>query len=95
MFAVNMASVLPLSLQTSKKTTHMTTEVERPFYIKSAYILITATLVVLILYLGKIVIVPLIFALFVAILLNPIVSFLTKRKVPRGFSIPPGSLFAT
>jgi len=59
----------------------------RPFYIKSALILLSATLVILLLFWAKSVIVPLIFSLFIAILLNPIVNFFTRRKVPRVFSI--------
>jgi predicted PurR-regulated permease PerM len=60
---------------------------QKPFYIKSAYILISACLVMLILYMAKVVIVPLIFALFAAILLNPIVNFLVRKRVPRIVSI--------
>lgn len=54
-----------------------------PFYYRSALILLALVLFVFILYIGQEIIVPLVFSLLMAILLNPVVSFLQKRKMGR------------
>jgi AI-2 transport protein TqsA len=58
-----------------------------PFYIKSASILLGLCLIVLILYVGQNILVPLAFAVILAILLNPITTFLVKHKFPRLLAI--------
>lgn len=50
---------------------------------KISGILITASLVTFIMYIGQDIIIPLIFAAFFAILLSPIVVFFEDRKLPR------------
>ena len=65
-----------------------------PFYGKIPLITIGILAGLYLLYLGQEVIVPLIFALFISILLNPVVNFLLKRKVPKLVSISLGLLLA-
>ena len=68
--------------------------IELPFYAKTALILLATALVITLLYIGEIIIVPLIFALFAAIVLNPVVNFLTRHKIPRIISIFTGVFIA-
>lgn len=65
----------------------MTTEQNRPFYIKAPLILIGTIAFLYILYMGQGIFVPLVFALFISILVNPIVNFLTRKKVPHIIAI--------
>lgn len=58
-----------------------------PLYIKGTFILLGLCLGILIMYLGTDVFVPLLFSLFIAILLNPLVNLLNRKKVPRVLSI--------
>ncbi|MFL5728957.1 MAG: AI-2E family transporter [Cytophagaceae bacterium] len=58
-----------------------------PFYIKSTSIMLGICLLVLILYVGQDILVPLAFAGILAILLHPVTSFLEKRKFPRIIAI--------
>ena len=58
-----------------------------PFYAKITIILVGLTVFVLILYAGSQIIVPLIYATIIAILLNPVVNFLTRKGLNRVISI--------
>jgi len=58
-----------------------------PFYIQATIILAGTIALFTMLYYGQSIFVPLLFALFIAILTNPIVNFLTRRKVHRLIAI--------
>lgn len=58
-----------------------------PFYLKAAQVLLALVAVFYILYIGQSIIVPLVFALLLAVLLNPFVNFLTRKKVNRVLAI--------
>jgi predicted PurR-regulated permease PerM len=65
----------------------MTTYRDFPFYIKAPLILIGLIAFLYILYMGQSIFVPLIFALFISLLVNPLVSFLARHKIPRIIAI--------
>ena len=52
-----------------------------PFYVKSSIIIIGLFVFVYILYLTQSIIVPVIYSAIIAIVLNPVVNFFTKRKI--------------
>ena len=58
-------------------------EVKLPFYVKVTIFLIGTIALFAILYIGKSIIVPLVFATITAIMLNPIVDFLVRMKIYR------------
>jgi predicted PurR-regulated permease PerM len=58
-----------------------------PFYGKTALIFISTVALGLILYVGQHIIIPILYATMVAILLNPLVNFLTTKKLNKLFSI--------
>lgn len=58
-----------------------------PFFLKATIILLGIVLLVLVLYIGANLIVPLLFSMFMAILLNPISNFLERKKIPRVLAI--------
>lgn len=58
-----------------------------PGYIKVVTILVGVVIILYALYLGQNIIVPLIFALFASILVNPLVNFLVAKKVNRVLAI--------
>ncbi|MBK7849692.1 MAG: AI-2E family transporter [Bacteroidetes bacterium] len=58
-----------------------------PFYAKYAFIVIGGVATVFILFIGQQIILPLIYATIIAILLNPLVNFLTKHRLNRIFAI--------
>ena len=62
-------------------------EKKYPFYIKSTVVLLGITLAVYALTALRDIVVPLAFALMLAILLNPIVNRLQRMKVSRGLAI--------
>lgn len=62
-------------------------ELKIPFYAKTTIILIGFFALFTILYIGKSIIVPLVFAIIIAILLSPIVNFLVRRKLHRIIAI--------
>jgi len=62
-------------------------EVKFPFYIRLAIFLIGSIAFFSILFIGKSIIVPLVFATITAIMLNPIVVFLVKLKINRVVAI--------
>ncbi len=59
----------------------MTKTLNVPFYLKMSQIMIGMVAFFFILYIGQDIIVPLIYALVIAVLLNPAVDYLIKRKV--------------
>jgi predicted PurR-regulated permease PerM len=58
-----------------------------PFYRKSSSILISGIATLYILYVGQAIFVPLIFALFISILVNPLTNFLVRKHVNRIIAI--------
>lgn len=57
----------------------MKTPIQLPFYLKCAQILVGVLAFFYILYIGQEIIVPLVFSTILAILLNPVVNFLSRR----------------
>ena len=62
-------------------------EQKTPFYIKSTFIMLGLIAFVAIMYLGQIIIVPIIVSLLIAILLNPLVNLLVSIKINKIVSI--------
>jgi predicted PurR-regulated permease PerM len=62
-------------------------EVKLPFYARLVFFLIGAIALTAILYIGKSIIVPLVFATIVAIMLSPVVDFLVRIKINRVLAI--------
>jgi len=58
-----------------------------PFYLKIAQILIGIVAFFYILYIGRNIIIPVVFAFIISILLNPVVNWLHRKKVPRVLAI--------
>jgi predicted PurR-regulated permease PerM len=58
-----------------------------PFYAKTALIFIAAFAFIFTLYIGQRIIVPLVYATILAILLNPLVNFLLRKKVNKVIAI--------
>lgn len=58
-----------------------------PFYFKAGIFFIGISAFIAILYIAQSIIVPLIFALIISILLNPVVNFFTRIKIPRLLAI--------
>ena len=61
--------------------------VKLPVYLKIAQIMMGIAVLFLILYVGQDIIIPLVFAIMISILLNPIVLFLCRLRVPRVLAI--------
>jgi predicted PurR-regulated permease PerM len=61
--------------------------IKLPFYAKIALIFVAAYAFIYALYLSQQIIVPLIYALLIALLLNGVVNYLEKKKVPRTLAI--------
>ncbi|HEY4154544.1 MAG TPA: AI-2E family transporter [Puia sp.] len=61
--------------------------VKMPAYLKLAQILLGIAVFFFILYVGQDIIIPLVFAGMIAILLNPVVLFLCRKKIPRVIAI--------
>ncbi len=57
--------------------------VKLPVYLKIAQILMGISVFFFILYIGQDIIIPLVFAIFIAMLLNPVILFLCRIKIPR------------
>ncbi len=60
---------------------------EHPLYVKTAYFMIAVIGTGYILYIGSSVILPILFSALFAILLNPIVNFLCRKRLPRVLAI--------
>jgi predicted PurR-regulated permease PerM len=65
-----------------------------PFYVKISVIIIGLFAFVSILYLTQSIILPIIYSTIIAIVLNPLVNFFTKRKVSKVFAITISLLIA-
>jgi predicted PurR-regulated permease PerM len=61
--------------------------VKLPVYLKIAQIFMAIALFFFILYVGQDIIIPLVFAIMIAILLNPVILFLCRLKIPRILAI--------
>ena len=61
--------------------------VRLPVYLKLAQILMGIAILFFILYIGQDIIIPLVFAIMIAILLNPVILFLCRIKIPRVIAI--------
>lgn len=57
-----------------------------PFYAKLALVLLSIALILLFMYLGKVVFIPLFFAFLIAVLLHPLVSKMEKIRFPRALA---------
>lgn len=60
---------------------------EIPLYSKVAQFMLAIISIVYVLYIGSGIILPVLFSIFIAILLNPIVNFLHNKRVPRVLAI--------
>ena len=60
---------------------------ELPFYVKTAYFMVALISTVYVLCIGSEIILPVLFSLLIAILLNPGVNFLHRKRVPRMIAI--------
>ncbi|HEY2348275.1 MAG TPA: AI-2E family transporter, partial [Puia sp.] len=58
-----------------------------PLYLKIAQIFMGIAIFFFILYIGQDIIIPLVFAIMIAILLNPVILFLCRIKIPRVLAI--------
>ena len=58
-----------------------------PFYAKTALIFISVFAFVYVMYIGQDIIVPLVYATIFAILLNPFVNFLIRKRISKIFAI--------
>ena len=61
--------------------------VKLPMYLKIAQIFMGIAVFFFILYIGQDIIIPLVFAIMIAILLNPVILFLCRMKIPRVLAI--------
>jgi len=61
--------------------------VKLPVYLKIAQIFMAIAILFFILYIGQDIIIPLVFAIMIAILLNPVILFLCRIKIPRVLAI--------
>src|SRR4249919_2453384 len=61
--------------------------VKLPLYLKMAQVLMGIVFFFYILYIGQDIIIPLVFAIMIAILLNPVILFLCRIKIPRVLAI--------
>ena len=64
-----------------------TKELQLPFYIKISIFLVGLIAFLAILYIAKSIIVPVVFAIIIAIVLHPVVNFFVRRKINRILSI--------
>lgn len=62
------------------------TPIKLPFYARLALVLFCVTLIILFMYFGKSIFVPLFFAFLIAVLLHPLVSRLEGLRFPRGIA---------
>ncbi len=63
------------------------TSVKLPVYLKIAHDFHGYCHIVFHLYIGQDIIIPLVFAIMIAILLNPVILFLCRIKIPRVLAI--------
>lgn len=72
----------------------MDKELKFPFYAKASFIIVGLFAFISMLYIGKGIIVPLIFAVILSILLHPIVNFLVRIRINRVLAISITLIFA-
>ena len=72
----------------------MNTSLKFPLYAKFTLILIGVFVFIYTLYIGKQIILPIIYATITAIILNPLVNFLVKKRVNRIVAIALAVLLA-
>jgi predicted PurR-regulated permease PerM len=72
----------------------ITTVDKYPFFVKIGFIFICLFALVFTLWIGKNILIPIVYALILAILVNPIVNFLMKYKVPKVVAIGISMLLA-
>jgi predicted PurR-regulated permease PerM len=65
----------------------MNTTIKFPFYAKFAFIAVGVFAFIFTMYIGQHIILPLIYATIIAILLNPLVNFLARKKINRILAI--------
>ena len=65
----------------------MNTEIKIPLYTKLSQILLGIVILFFILYIGKEIIIPLVFSFLIAILLDPVVNYLCKKNINRAVAI--------
>ncbi len=65
----------------------MKTDLNFPFYAKASLVVIGLFAFIAMLYIGQSIVVPLVYALLIAIVLHPLVNFLTKRKINNAIAI--------
>ena len=65
----------------------MNTEIKLPLYAKVSLILVGIVILFFILYIGKEIIIPLVFSFLIAILLDPVVNYLCKININRAVAI--------
>jgi predicted PurR-regulated permease PerM len=65
----------------------MNSAFKMPFYVKAAFIFVSLFAIVFIMHIARGIIVPLIFATIIAILLNPMVNYLGRKKMNNIVSI--------
>ncbi len=70
------------------------THSEIPLYSKVAQFMVAIISVIFVLYIGSEIILPILFSLLIAVLLNPIVSFLHSKRIPRVIAISIVILFS-
>ncbi|MEI7597060.1 MAG: AI-2E family transporter [Bacteroidota bacterium] len=68
--------------------------IEQPFYLKASMILIGLIAFIYILFIAQDILIPLVFSVIIAIVLNPVVKFLVKIKLNRIVAISITSAFA-
>ncbi|MCX6248236.1 MAG: AI-2E family transporter [Bacteroidetes bacterium] len=62
-------------------------EIQIPFYARVTILIFGISAFIMILYIAREIIVPLVFATLLAIVLHPVVNFFTRRKISRVFAI--------
>ena len=62
-------------------------ELELPFYAKTTIFLLGLIALLTILYIGKSIFIPIVFAIIIAIVLHPVVNFFVKKKINRVIAI--------
>jgi predicted PurR-regulated permease PerM len=62
-------------------------ELKLPFYIRPVLLILGLIGLVLILYVGQDIIIPLVFAILISILLHPVVNFFVRLKINRVIAI--------
>ena len=58
-----------------------------PFYVKTALISVSVIALVFVMYVGQLIIIPIVYATIIAILLNPLVNYLMQKKINKIVSI--------